>query len=117
MTQDTDAPVQEAVEQAAEQSQQPQEQQQQQQFVTVQTVEEFAAYVATWHENRINQMAHMQQMPEGTPVAINGGNEVPFTGDLRDGFIAGLNVAISLIQELPFSLVPATAEASNATQH
>lgn len=70
-------------------------------IVPVQDLDQFVRILADWHASKTKQLRHLLQVPAGTTVEIDGVDHV-LAGDLRDGFIAGITVALSLVGELPF---------------
>jgi hypothetical protein len=81
-------------------------------MVSVDTVDQFAEYVAHWHAKRMAQLRHFQKMPEGQTVTVtlNGvKSDVVLTGEAYKGFQAGLLTAILQIDSLPFAVTVSDA--------
>lgn len=80
----------------------------------VESLDQFAFVIGKWHANIMQQLMHMLDVPDGTPLEVNldGVEEtVVITGEARQGFRAALVAALSTIQHLPFRA--ASAEADN----
>lgn len=84
-------------------------------LVEITSIPQFAGMVAAWHANICGQIDMGIQVPDDVVIAVglkSGEPEVDLNADQRLGFKAGLIMALSLIQELPFQgildEVPAT---------
>lgn len=81
-------------------------------MVSVDSVDQFAQYVAHWHGKRLAQLRHFQKMPPGQTVTVtlNGvAEEVVLTGEAYKGFQAGLLTAILQFDSLPFAVTVSDA--------
>lgn len=73
--------------------------------VEVTTIDQFARYVAAWHQNRVEQIQHMLRIPDGAVFTVGDGEEaqeVVLEGDVRMGFMFGIELALMQIRDLPF---------------
>lgn len=80
------------------------EEQRKPELVEVADLDGFVKHLTTWHNNRVATLRHMQQIPEGTPMQVGDGPERPLTGDLLEGFKAGIQVALAQLGTLPFAV-------------
>tara|TARA_R110001583_G_scaffold195522_3_gene375227 strand:+ start:53558 stop:53818 length:261 start_codon:yes stop_codon:yes gene_type:complete len=67
-------------------------------------VGEICLMVVEWHEKRL---ATLQSVVDANTSEIRlncGGEDVVLTGDIRKGFIAGLNVAIEQFSSFPLKI-------------
>ena len=70
--------------------------------VMIDNLDQFVKALYNWHSNKVKLLKHMASIPEGTEVTEDNGNPKVLTGDYREGFILGLNYALSELGELPF---------------
>lgn len=82
-------------------------------LVNIETVDQFAAYIAHWHANRLAQLQHFLDMPEGQTVTLQiqgkPEEEVVLTGEAFAGFRAGVLTAVLQFDSLPFAVSAADA--------
>lgn len=72
------------------------------QTMMIETLDDFVRMLTQWHSSKVAQLNHMKTVPEGSGVALDDGPEKILTGDLREGFILGLTLALSQLGTLPF---------------
>jgi hypothetical protein len=84
-------------------------------LVEINTIDQFARYVAAWHQNRVEQLEHMLTIPDGAVFTVGDGEDteqVVLEGDVKAGFVFGIELALMQIRDLPFVAeieeVPAT---------
>lgn len=69
-------------------------------------IDRFVRLLVGWHERRIKVLRHLQGTPVGVEMTIEEedgtSRDVILEGDFREGFLAGLHVAIAEIKNLPF---------------
>ena len=68
----------------------------------VQSLEHFIASISDWHGTRVQELEQIMQVPEGISVTFNEDAPVDLVGDLRQGFIMGISLALMRIGTLPF---------------
>ena len=73
------------------------------QTVPIDSIDQFAYLVASWHENAVATLKHLAQVPEGMEVAIEGQDNFKLEGEARRGFVLGLELALNFVGTLPFS--------------
>lgn len=82
-------------------------------LIQVESMDQFAAFIAHWHSNVMGKLNHLMEMPEGQTVElqIQGKPEekVILTGEAFAGFRAGLLTAILQFDSLPFAVSVADA--------
>lgn len=86
-------------------------------MVEVTSIPQFAAMVEAWHENVCAQLNQGINVPDDVVIAFgifDGAPEVDLNEDQRLGFKAGLVMALSLFEQLPFA--PMAVEEVPATQ-
>lgn len=82
----------------------------------MQSVDEFAACITFWHTNRISQLKQALETPDTVAIIVQddkSGEDVELTPDQRVGFKAGLLVALSLFEDLPFAVLPEFEDEGN----
>jgi hypothetical protein len=79
--------------------------------VLIEDIDQFINITMEWHGNRVAEVEHMLSVPEGTVMELNG-VDIPLTGDMHKGFVAGLTVALMRLGSLPFIAVPEPLPAS-----
>jgi hypothetical protein len=94
-------------------------------IINIENIDTFARLIMAWHHNRVRRLEHMLQVPDGTTVNLDEGEPRPLEGELKEGFLLGLHVALAEFGVLPFEAhqenaageaepaKPAEAEASN----
>ena len=75
-------------------------------------LETFAETIIQWHAVKTALLTHMQDMPEGIEMAVDGET---LAGDKLIGFKRGVQFALSQISELPFVSVDVDAEDGQAS--
>lgn len=82
--------------------------------ISVETLDEFMVLFTQWHSSKVKMLEHMMEIPPDAEVSVNDGPSMKLSGDLREGFIVGLSVALMELGQLPFVLEPAfTGEQNN----
>lgn len=71
-------------------------------IVMIESLDQFVKLLQGWHANQVALLIHMKEIPEGTPLTLDDGQERILSGDLREGFLMGLSVALSELGDLPF---------------
>lgn len=73
----------------------------------LETAEDFFAVLSLWHQQQVDTIEHMMEIPSGTDVTIEGQevNTLKLEGDALRGFKFGLATALSLLGNLPFTAV------------
>lgn len=92
---------------AAFQEQLTEQQVEETELVPVNTVDQFAQYIAHWHGGVLERLQHFRSMPEGQTVTVtlNGvQSEVVLTGEAYKGFQAAMLTAILQFDSLPFAV-------------
>lgn len=70
-------------------------------LVLVDDVDTFAGAMAQWHSEVQARMRHMLTVPDGAAFEVDG-ETVVIEGDVRKGFLFGLEMGLMLLGELPF---------------
>jgi hypothetical protein len=68
----------------------------------VESLDMFVKLLTQWHASKVKVLEHMLQIPEGTEVEYGDMASKPLSGDLHQGFLIGLTVALSELGILPF---------------
>lgn len=68
----------------------------------VEDLDKFVTLLADWHQKKVAMLEHMLKLPEGTEVSFNDKPPAPLEGDMYQGFLIGLNVALMELGTLPF---------------
>ena len=71
-------------------------------IMEVENMEHFIAIMTHWHGTRVQELEQIMQVPEGVSVTFNEEAPVALVGDLRQGFIMGVSLALMRIGTLPF---------------
>lgn len=74
-------------------------------LVEVTSIGQFAAMIAQWHANIVGQLNQGLTVPDDVEISIGlkqGEDDTVLTEEMRVGFKAGLIMALSLIEQLPF---------------
>lgn len=95
----------------------------QEELQTINDIDQFAFAVAAWHQQQVDTLQHMINIPEGSSMKMTSkddqGNvtekDVILEGDLLTGFKAGLETALMLLGELPFKVSVVDDEPSKPT--
>lgn len=84
--------------------------------VTIESVDQFAAYFIHWHSNRRAQLQQVLNAPDDMEILFKdgeNGEETPLTAEDRRGFRAGITVAIDILGKLPFVVTPEFEDPGN----
>lgn len=85
--------------------------------VEITSLDQFAALLAHWHKHTTAVLEHMLQVPEGTELTMDNKPPVIMTGPFRDGFCAGLSLALIEFGNLPFVLNSEDTKPNAPTKH
>jgi hypothetical protein len=83
-------------------------------LVEVTSIPQFAAMVEVWQQNIVAQLNQGINVPDDVEVSIalkDGEDDTVLTEEMRLGFKAGLVMALSLIQDLPFQGIADSVDA------
>jgi hypothetical protein len=83
-------------------------------LVEITSIPQFAAMVAGWHANVCSQIDMGINVPDDVSIEVGikeGEAPVELNPDMRLGFKAGLVMALSIIQDLPFQGIADSVEA------
>lgn len=80
-------------------------------------LDRFVAVLMDWHQTKVKVLEHLLEIPEGAEVVFNEGATQELTGDLRQGFLIGLSVALIELGNLPFAVEESTETSDAPTQH
>lgn len=82
--------------------------------IEVQDLGQFIMMLTDWHKRQVATLEHLQLIPSGTDVSVEG--EPPFTleGPVLKAFQMGISLALSHLGNLPFN---AEFVDPNATKH
>lgn len=74
------------------------------QTIEITSIDNFAQLLASWHANRLNQLEQAMNVPDDVAIEFTdeNGEVVTLTAEQRAGFKAGMTIAKSLFEELPF---------------
>lgn len=70
--------------------------------VEVDNLNQFVALLTKWHQNRVAQLEHLLEIPEGTEAQLNDTVSVVLNGDVRTGFLIGVTLGLAQLGKLPF---------------
>lgn len=71
--------------------------------VEVDNIDHFVTILTGWHTKKVAILEHMANVPEGTVMTTEGGTDVVMKGMFRDGFKAGIALALMELGTLPFA--------------
>jgi hypothetical protein len=76
-------------------------------LVAMENLDQFVATLTAWHTMRVKELRHFQQVPEGMGLEISDlttGQAVQhiLSGEKREGFLIGLELALMRLGSLPF---------------
>lgn len=74
----------------------------------INTMDQLAFLIASWFEGNRAQLDHLLEVPDGTSISVQLSEDGPqeelvLTGDVLKGFRAGMIVAASIFDALPFA--------------
>ena len=72
--------------------------------IEIQDLNQFVMALVGWHNQKVDILKHMREVPEGTEMVITGeeSSKAILTGDLLAGFKAGIELALMELGTLPF---------------
>lgn len=82
--------------------------------VEVTDLDHFIKLLVRWHDTKIRMLKHMEEIPEGTVVEIEGVDH-EFTAEMRRGFSLGITIALAELGSLPFAFETDDDEEAPAT--
>lgn len=92
-------------------------------MVSMDSMDQFAAAIAGWHQNKVAVLRHMQTIPEGTEMEVTLGDKaktLKLEGDVLTAFKTGLELALIEFGNLPFAIttedIPDDADAADPSQ-
>lgn len=68
------------------------------------SLNQFVTLLSKWHENRVAQLEHLLEIPEGTEASLNDEVTVKLSGDTRTGFLIGVTLGLAQLGTLPFAV-------------
>ena len=69
----------------------------------IETLEQFMPLLKAWHTHQVATLQHMQTIPEGTDVAVEGDPPFTLTGDVMKAFQMGISISLAHLGTLPFN--------------
>lgn len=72
----------------------------------IETVNDLAVHVAKWHHQKMRQLAHLGEVPEGETLTVdlgNGEKDLVLTGETLEAYKAALVIASDIFSQLPFA--------------
>ena len=82
----------------------------QQQPIPLETADQVVYHMASWHNNRMDQLLHAMNCPPEIPVEVTDhktGEVFELNQEQMVGFRAGLSIAVSIFQQFPIQMIPA----------
>ena len=72
--------------------------------IAIDDLDQFVKILVHWHQGKVGTLQHMLEIPDGTVMELSADSttSVTLTGDMLDGFKAGLGLALMELGELPF---------------
>lgn len=70
--------------------------------IDITDLDQFVAIITAWHQNRVAQLEHLLEIPEGTEASLNDDETIKLEGDIRTGFLIGITVGLTQLGKLPF---------------
>lgn len=70
--------------------------------VEINDLNQFIFLLSNWHQDRVNILKQMMEIPQGFEVTVDEDEPMILTGDMHKGFKIGLIVALSELGVLPF---------------
>ena len=78
--------------------------------VPIESIDQFAHLMISWHENAVATVKHLAQAPEGMEVIIGQDEPFKLEGDTYHGFKLGLELALNFLGTMPFAAEHEPAE-------
>ena len=66
------------------------------------SLSQFVSLLTKWHGNRVAQLEHLLEIPEGTEASLNETESIKLIGDARTGFLIGVTLGLAQLGTLPF---------------
>lgn len=70
--------------------------------IPIDDLQTFAEKLSEWHSRKVQVINQLMQIPDGTVFSVEDGEDQVMTGDIRQGFLVGLTVALAELGKLPF---------------
>ena len=69
----------------------------------IDSLDQFMPLLQAWHQHQVATLEHMQLIPEGTDVAVEGDPPFTLTGDVMKAFQMGISISLAHLGTLPFN--------------
>ena len=69
----------------------------------IDSLDQFMPLLQAWHQHQVAILEHMQRIPEGTDVAVEGAPPFTLTGDVMKAFQMGISISLAHLGTLPFN--------------
>lgn len=79
----------------------------------IESVSQFVGLLMAWHAHKVKVLEHMISVPENTEMSIDGGKTVALTGEMLQGFKAGIALSLMELGTLPFVAIEEDAPATH----
>ena len=71
--------------------------------VVISSLDHFVTLLVDWHKRQVATLEHMQTIPAGTDIAVEGEDPFRLEGDVMRAFQMGVAVSLSHLGTLPFN--------------
>lgn len=71
--------------------------------VNVESLDQFVTLLVDWHKRQVATLEHLQTIPEGTDIAVEGDEPFKLEGDVHKAFQMGIALSLSHLGTLPFN--------------
>ena len=69
----------------------------------IDSLDQFMPLLQAWHQHQVATLEHMQLIPEGTNVAVEGDPTFILSGDIWKAFKMGISISLAHLGTLPFN--------------
>ena len=72
--------------------------------INISDLDQFVSVLTAWHTQQIDTLKHLQDIPAGTEVQMDGVDPFTLEGDVLKGFQLGIDTCLGYLGALPFNV-------------
>ena len=79
-------------------------------IIEIDDLDTFVTLLEDWHTQAVKELEHFKGIPEDTEIEVNDNAGIILSGDIRAGFLAGLELALVKLGTLPYTSIEEDVE-------
>ena len=73
--------------------------------IEINNLDLFISLLEEWHSEAVKELEHFKEIPDDTEVEVNDNAGIILSGDIRAGFLAGIELALIKLGTLPYTTI------------